>query len=175
MKGFLLALALILSGVANAAAPEPTSFGTINEAAVKAAEMMYGISHYYEIGGVITVLGNGRFAIGVPQTDWSGRSVEINYDPDQFHGVIVGDYHMHPCNTHNFIPESFSPADLKEYRVYHVEGFMLDACTGKVHAFMPGQDKRNPDSETTEGRIIGKIPVDGKVTDTKYFIISSDF
>lgn len=166
MRALLAALAL--AGVPQPAqAPDAiVEFGSIEEAAVYALKNAYDISHYYEVGGVLTRLPNGKFAIGLPSTNWSGVAVSIDYDPEDYVGVIVGDYHQHPCNPHNFIPQSFSPQDLLEYRIHHVEGFMLDMCTGKVHAFLPGKDVRTPDDGITEGRIVGRIPVTGVVTDT---------
>ncbi len=155
-------------------------FETLYEAAVYAEAMAYSWSHYYEAGGVIVQLEDGKFAISRLFTQWNGKSVDLEtaYDPDNFPrgSKIVGDYHQHPCNTNNFIPGEFSGADLRSYRISGVEGFVLDMCTGKVHAFKPGVDPRPQDDEdpNAAGRIIGKIPVDGKVTDTDVSVIDVD-
>jgi hypothetical protein len=144
-------------------------FDSIEEAAVFAMARIYEWSHYYEAGGVIGKLADGKFAVSRPYTNWSGKQVDLEnaYDPDNYPAgtQIVGDYHQHPCNSNRFVPGVFSPNDLKEYRIFRVEGFVLDMCTGNVHAFKPGVDKELDPGETA-GRIIGKIPVDGKVTDT---------
>lgn len=172
MKKILFAAIAAVATLAYAKTPPKlTEFNTAEEAAVLALTDAYAISHYYEVGGVIIRQANGKFTVGVPFTQYSGASVEIDYDPERYTGMIVGDYHTHPCNTNKFIPNSFSPNDLQQYRTYHTEGFLLDMCTGKIHAFKPGIDKRNPDDEDTEGRIIGRIPVDGKVTDTDKFVL----
>lgn len=150
-----------------ALAPAPTTFDSLEEAAVYALSISYRLSHYYEVGGVLVKIGD-KYAIGAPHTDWSGDSLEFgeDHDPDLYTGVIVGDYHTHPCNSHTHVVSQFSPQDLLGYRMFHVQGFMGDLCTGDVHTFVPGVDKRPDEYDgTSPGRIVGKFKVDGQVLD----------
>jgi hypothetical protein len=144
---------------------QPTTFETMNEAAVKAMEYSYHVSHYYEVGGVITKLPNGKFAMGAPITDFSGDSIaEIDFDPLDYHGEIVASYHTHPCNSHTHVPSMFSPEDMHSDRSHHTVGYVANLCTGDVMRHDPSTDHPNPHNGWA-GTVIGKIPVDGAVLD----------
>ncbi len=151
-------LSSILSFTLAAAAPAPTppaltTFDSPEEAAVHILELAYQHLPYFEVGGVITRVSPGKYAIGKPHTDYSGHSVEIEEDPDAYQGVIVATYHTHPCLDHTHIPGEFSDEDMKSTRITGHEGFMADLCTGEVHAAKPGIDTE------AKGRIVGKFPV----------------
>jgi len=157
------------TAVLTAPVHEPTSFETMNEAAVYALKLAYSLSHYYEIGGVITML-DGKYLIGYPTTDFSGVSVDLNavLDPGHYKGVIVANYHTHPCNSNTREPAVFSPEDLHEDRAFRYPGYMADFCTGDVHLYQPGVDKLPADAgrEGWLGTVIGHFPVDGLVLDS---------
>ena len=160
MKTVLVSMLLLVP------TPAPTTFETMNEAATKALEIAYHYSHYYELGGVITKI-DGRYAVGMPSTDWSGDSVELNMDPLKYKGEVVASYHSHPCNSTTHVPAVFSPADLHEDRSYRLPGYIADFCTGIVTVFDPATDKP-PMSANVEGwlgRQAGKFEVDGIVLD----------
>jgi hypothetical protein len=153
--------------VTASAPPQPTTFETLNEAAVKALENAYRISHYYEVGGVLTKLG-GRYGMGRPGSDVSGDSLSvINMDPLSYHGEIMATYHTHPCNSNTHIPAVFSPTDTHSDRSYKVIGFIADLCTGKVSRYDPAVDT-SPDVTSEDGwagHEVGQFTVDGKVLD----------
>lgn len=138
----------------------PDAYDSIEEAAVAAETLAYSRTSLYETGGVITQEGS-KFRVSVPRTDWSAAHVGTDHEPNHYRGKIVGDYHTHICLTKSFVPADFSAPDLNSYEVNHEQGFMLDTCTGDVHAFIPGVDHRYRDSEDTVGRIIGHVAVTG--------------
>lgn len=144
-----------------------STFATLNEAAVRALENAYRISHYYEVGGILGKLGV-KYVIGQPTSDVSGDSISvINMDPLSYKGVIVATYHTHPCNSNTHLPSVFSPNDTHSDRSYKVIGYMADLCTGKVTMYNPevdiGLDADSP--EGWKGHDVGQFAVDGVVLD----------
>jgi hypothetical protein len=168
MKTALLAALLIVVGVVHGAEPAPavpiSTFETMNEAAVKALEYAYHLSHYYEVGGAITKLG-GKFAMGGPITDFSGDSIaNIDMDPMHYHGEVVANYHTHPCNNHTHVPALFSTNDMHSDRSYKTIGYMADLCTGKVHKYDPAVAVVSMAEAMMmgwEGPVVGQFAVDG--------------
>jgi hypothetical protein len=147
----------------------PTTYDTSREAAVYALANAYHLSHYYEVGGVITRLDDGSYGIGRPSTLWAGDHVEVDHNPLNVRGTIVADYHTHPCNKFTHVPNLLSPQDVVDNLEHNVIGYMADLCTGKVVEFDPSSDKINP-LELPDGydaRDVGQITVDGVVLDSE--------
>lgn len=149
--------------------PSPTLFNSMEEAAVHAEQLSYNATSAYELGGVITEV-NGKFAIGLPRTDFSGDSLsQIDMDPIHYHGTIVANYHTHPCLPHTHDPSVFSPEDLRSDRSYKSIGFVANFCTGKVMKYDPSKDVL-PDNSRTKGWAgtqVGTITVTGQVLDSE--------
>lgn len=135
-------------------------YDSLNEAAAAALAGAYAKSATYEVGGVLTQEGD-KFRVGYPSTDFSGAWVSFDNVESHYRGKIVGTYHTHMCLKKHFIPESFSGADMDGDEKDNVEGFMLDTCTGDIHAYKPGVDVRYPRNQLTVGRIVGHVPVTG--------------
>lgn len=132
-------LTTILAAILMAAPPaSPTEFDSMNEAAVKALQISYNLSPAYERGGVITKLANGKFAVGVPTTEYAGDHTDIDEDPELYNGAIVATYHTHPCLPTSHVPGMFSPDDLKSARITGHATYIADLCTGNVHRWQPG-------------------------------------
>lgn len=159
----------------------PHVFDSANEAAVSALAKAYELSPYYEHGGVILRGADGKFRASYPATDYHGDSLEIDEDPLPYteYGTVVATYHTHPCLPLSHVPDVFSPQDLKSDRITNHEGFLLDTCSGEVHAFMPGVDKIEPhevhdllelvlgnEGATAKGRIVGHVSVTGARLET---------
>jgi hypothetical protein len=146
--------------------PSLRLFNTMNEAALYALQDAYHDSHYYEVGGVITRVGD-KFAVGAPRTDWSGDSVEIDDDPADYHGVIVASYHTHPCNPTSHVPALFSPNDLRSDRSLGHTGYMADLCTGIVTMYDPLTDVVPVVTRIVgwSGHMVGQFHVDGVALD----------
>lgn len=155
---------------------------TANEAAVLALKNAYdNHPHYYEYGGVIVQMKNGKFNASMPTSDHHADNMEIDEDPEAYdeQDPIVADYHTHPC-IEGYIPGVFSPADLRSMREERHGGYILDECTGDVHYWAPGDGYDPPPAEVVEklgptfaglfarrnqiatGKVVGRIPVDGK-------------
>jgi hypothetical protein len=147
-------------------AQSPTTFATMNEAAIFALQNAYLNSHYYEVGGVITRVGD-KFAVGAPRTDWSGDSVEIDDDPADYHGIIVASYHTHPCNSTSHVPAVFSPTDLRSDRSLGHPGYMANLCTGIVTMYDPLADVVPAATRIIgwSGHVVGQFHVDGVALD----------
>lgn len=175
MKRFLILFVVLIAGcmtshplppmvnwdVFKALSVYPDEFDSANEAAIYALQRAYDLHPQYEVGGVIVQL-DDKFKVGNPHTDFSAAFVGTDVDhPEHYKGKIIGDYHTHICLTKSFVPGDFSPTDLNDYAEMHVEGFMLDTCTGDVHAFKTGVDVRYPDAADTVGRIVGHVNVTG--------------
>jgi hypothetical protein len=148
---------------------KPTTYGSVREAAIYALAGAYALSHYYEVGGVITRLDDGTYGLGRPVTLWSGDHVEVNHNPLAVRGTIVADYHTHPCNKFSYIPSVMSGEDVVDNLEHSVIGYVADLCTGKVMEFDPSKDKVNPLTleEGYKAREIGQIAVDGIVLDSE--------
>lgn len=115
---------------------------------------------YYEWGGEIALMPNGKFAALAPNTSFSGDHVHIDRNDFGLNAVIVGHYHTHPCLPDHWA-EYFSVPDMDEVVFGRLSAFMGDFCSGNVHAFFHG-DK--PDVEVTnhgvyltKGRIVGQF------------------
>jgi hypothetical protein len=146
------------------------------ETEVEAAMMAFAAAyndhpHYYEYGGIIVKMPNGRFNPSKPVTDGHNDNIEIDEDNESYDGhfPIVASYHTHPCMA-GYVPGVFSPADLHSSRVSNRPGYILDECTGDVHYWAPGDPYDKPTDalealmgvELATGKIVGHIPVDGK-------------
>jgi len=142
-------------------------YDTLEEAGVQGIARAYRCSHAYECGGAIAQrLSDGKYFIGPVRSDHAGTHVDIEYGTPP--GTkLVADYHTHPCNSKEYIPEVFSPTDVSGNTSQRITGFMGDLCTGEVHEFTPNKDSPNDTYVpragvyTTGGRIIGHITVDG--------------
>jgi hypothetical protein len=142
--------------VATVFADGPREFDTPTQAAVYALSASYDLSSFYEYGGVITQLPDGKYGASFPQTDYHGDSVMIDEDYSDYSGgyPVVATYHSHPCLPDSHVPELFSPADVHLARSFMRPGYMLDECTGVVRVFDPVVDKDN-------GREVGHVSVSG--------------
>jgi hypothetical protein len=182
VKTTILAVSLLLAAAGQAEIPKPkiedgvvqvvpkaTTYKTLREAATYALANAYKLSHFYEVGGVITRLDDGTFGIGRPTSDFSGHEVEISHNPLQVYGTIVADYHTHPCNSSTHVPALLSPQDVVDNLEHALIGYMANLCTGKIVEFDPAKDKVNPLtlSEGYAAREVGQITVDGQVLDSE--------
>jgi hypothetical protein len=144
-------------------------YDSLHEAAVAAAVKLYECSHYYECSTVIAKDKAGKFLIRpFLLSNDAGDNTEMS------HGVPAGfelaaDEHSHPCLPDSHEVSFFSPQDIMENTSTKTIGYMLDQCTGEVHEFIPGvtspnetEMPGNPGVFSTHGKIVGKIPVDGK-------------
>jgi hypothetical protein len=141
------------------------SYATIEEAGLQAILRAYKCSPYYECTGAIAQRPDGRFVVGSVHSDYSGDKVE------GAHGVpkgwrLAGDFHTHPCLPESHYPGIFSPQDIEDILEHGVVGFLGDLCTGKVHMFdprtmAPHTHLFEDGSWSTEGKVIGVIPVTG--------------
>jgi hypothetical protein len=147
------------------------SYATIEEAGLQAILRAYKCSPYYECTGAIAQRPDGRFVVGSVHSDYSGDKVE------GAHGVpkgwkLVGDFHTHPCLPDSHYPGVFSPEDIDSIMAHGVIGFLGDLCTGKVHMFdphtmAPQTHLFEDGSWSTEGKVIGVIPVSGLSVEPK--------
>lgn len=150
-------------------------YDTMDEAAVAALRLSYGITPAYEVGGIIAKLPDGKFAIGKPNTDLSGDSISsIDLDPLNYPGVIVAWFHTHPCMPNTHLPTLFSPPDLATSRTYRYPGYMANLCTGKVAKYDPAVDQLTAEEvhEGWQGPIVGSFAVDGTALDVNLAEIS---
>lgn len=147
--------------------PAPATFDTRDKAAMIALQIAYSISPYYEHGGVLIQRPDGKFVIGVPDTEYAGDHVETDVDPADYTdtGTIVAIYHTHPClkNTHGVA--YFSVMDLQTARINTHPSYMANLCTGEVHLYDPAKDAVPAHGVKFSGQIIGKFPVAGDVLD----------
>jgi hypothetical protein len=171
------ALLLIALGLSLSAEADTPEFATLTEAAMAGLALSAQTSPYYEYGGQILLLPNGKYAYATPETTYEGDHMAVSQDPDDYQrGKIVAHYHTHPCLPYSHIIDKFSDGDLRSYRIVNRPGYMLDMCTGDVHFWAPGDsvDTRGTFSETTievhktsVGKIVGHIPVPGKPLEAK--------
>ena len=144
--------------------PQPevfTKYNTKEDAAIASLKQIAqrNNSTYYEWGGVIGMLEEGKYIASVPTTDFSGDSVMIHRAG--LGGIeIVAQYHTHPCIANHDV-EFFSPEDLESVIYGHdAAAFMGDFCSGNVHEYIHGDDPAATDTDgirLTRGRIIGQF------------------
>jgi hypothetical protein len=182
MKKFWFGLVAVFAGCTSGwgtehpAAKMQIEFATQDAVAIAIVTYIYAKHpHYYEYGGVIQRLPDGKFIASEPNSDYHADNVNIDYDPLMYAGnyPIVSDYHVHPCMK-GYGSNFFSPEDLHGMRSTREPGYILDECTGDVHVWDPAKDTAQQASTIlkmdgeprgpllSEGRIIGHIPVDGK-------------
>jgi hypothetical protein len=162
----LLALLLALSD-------GPREFNTPTEAAIFAFIYIAHTSEYYEYGGQIVQLPDGKYAVSRPVTNYEGDHVAFSADPDDYEGKIVASYHTHPCLPFSHIPDHFSTDDLVGSRAFNRPIYMLDFCTGNVHYWAPGDPVEQGPVDTlipielAVGKIVGHVEVSGKPLEQK--------
>lgn len=128
----------------------PEYYDTLDEAAIAGIEQAYARSQFYEFGGVIVKTTNGKYRISVPETDYSGDSVQITarFHLDYAGYFAVADYHTHPCLPYSHYVSALSDADVRINTYDASVGYMGNLCTGDVVRFVPGvtpEDKCFPD------------------------------
>ena len=173
------ALLLSLLAAAPVQADGPREFATVNEAAFFAFQFILKqpVSTYYEYGGQIVQMPDGKYALAMPDTDYAGDHVSYSADPADYKGALVASYHTHPCLPASHRPDVFSGGDIQGYRVFNRPGYLLDMCTGDVHYWAPGDPVEamfsgNSISElrpeiVAKGKVIGHIDVPGKSLEAK--------
>jgi hypothetical protein len=183
MKIWIALFAAVLALVAYAGSGPTVAKKQVDAPSTEVEAAIYALSrayndhpHYYEYGGVIVKMANGKFNASAPTTEGNATHIDINEDPEKYDGhyPVVSDYHTHPC-IEGYVPGVFSAQDLISMREYQRGGYILDECTGDVHYWKPGDayDKPDPkegidvlslfrDRRSAAGIVVGKIPVDGK-------------
>jgi hypothetical protein len=122
----------------------PTSYGSLDEAGVAAVQASYDYSNFYEYGGTILEDREHRFHVSIPDTDFSGDHVFIDFDNDwgdQY--KTVADYHTHPCLPFSHAPGVFSSNDADSNDHRGLPGYLGDLCSGRVLRYLPGVTKRD--------------------------------
>jgi hypothetical protein len=159
MRAFLLSLLAVTQ------ADGPREFATINEAALFAFQyiLKQPVSTYYEYGGQIVQMPDGKYALAMPDTDYSGDRVSYSADPDDYKGKLVASYHTHPCLPDSHVPGVFSGNDIQGFRVFNRPGFLLDLCTGDVHYWAPGDPVEPRFSGSSLGDLRGELVAKGKI------------
>lgn len=137
----IVAILALTSAIARAGvSPEmyPEYYDTLEQAAVAAIQHSYDKSQFYEYGGVILQTTNGKYRVGVPDTDYGGDSVGISMPRVDYAGYnVVADYHTHPCMPYSHWPRYFSDSDVGSNTDRGITGFMGDLCSGVVRRFVP--------------------------------------
>jgi hypothetical protein len=112
----------------------------------------------WEYSGILEVQ-NGEIVYSpAPRTLRMVDAVEMDADKLRTPGnVLIGLYHTHPCKPDEYFSQYFSPQDLVSAFYYHVPTFILDECTGEVHAFDPAHDRA-----FDTGTVVKVIRKDGK-------------
>jgi hypothetical protein len=122
----------------------PEYYDTLEQAGVAAIQHAYDKSQFYEYGGVILQTTNGKYRVGVPETDYNGEGVGISTPHVDFAGYnVVADYHTHPCMPYSHWPRYFSDSDVGSNTDSGITGFMGDMCSGVVRRFIPAVTKED--------------------------------
>ncbi|HTS55226.1 MAG TPA: hypothetical protein VMH26_18305 [Burkholderiales bacterium] len=142
------------------------AYDTLEEAAMQAALRLYRCSHAYECGAPIGRRPDGKFVVGPASSNYAGDNTGIGHSvPEGW--TLAADIHTHPCLPDSHAPNYFSPEDYSDNLSRKIPGFMVNLCDGKIHEYIPGVTPIDELVEsvgiyTTQGKIIGTIPVDGK-------------
>ncbi len=130
------AIAIARAGVSPEMYPE--YYDTLEQAAVAAIQHAYDKSQFYEYGGVILQTTNGKYRVGVPDTDYAGDAVGIGMPRVDYAGYfVVADYHTHPCMPYSHWTRYVSDSDVGSNTENAITGFMGDLCSGVVRRFVP--------------------------------------
>lgn len=107
----------------------------------------------YEYSGIIVRRPNGTYAWSAyPHSDWSVDSVRLDPQDMLLPGdTLAGVYHSHPCMPESHYSGLLSKPDVLMAYVYGVPMFMVDMCTGDVHAYDPFKDRIKDTAVTVSG------------------------
>lgn len=167
----LLALAALVLLVPDEKMPElmPTTYATVQEAAVAALKQSYEWSNQYEYGGTVVRTPDGKFAFTRPHTDWRGDSVHVIFNTAEGY-TLAADYHTHACLPYSHYPNVFSDRDVWLNDYYATLGYMADLCSGVIRVYDPKVDLHNrcwfneddpaePPDCGSYGREVGRFPI----------------
>lgn len=151
-------------------------YDSLNEVAVRAVQVSYGLSNHFEFGGLLVEdTATHKFYYTTPHTDLGIDHVMVPdhrvYFPGHPTYKVVSEWHTHPCFPFSHMPTYFSPQDVQNYLMYHQVGYMGNFCNAKVQKFDPndptflsqldtdellGLPIVNPDT-VYEGEVVGNI------------------
>ena len=137
-------------------------FSSLADAAMYGATRLGQCSHFYECSGFIVIdPKDGKFLMSPVRTDYASDHVQVaDRNPEGM--KRIADIHSHPCVPQH-VTGKFSPQDMMESITTRTIAFMVDLCTGDVHAFVPGVTKPDEafddDAEIymTGGLVIGRV------------------